>query len=150
MSGVESRVRERFPGAAVVVWQGDPATFQFTYVSTSASELLGYPVDRWTRETNFWTECVVVPEDKSEAVAYCALATAGRRDHVFEYRARTAEGLTLVLRDLVRVVLGPKGIPVELRGLMFDVTEQRSAQLSLEQLRDAQYPSRAELELLAG
>lgn len=150
MVQVEARIGERFRDVAVVVWQGDPSTFQFTYVSPAAERILGFPVARWTREANFWTECVVVPEDKGEAVAYCALATAGRSDHVFEYRARTADGRTLVLRDLVRVVLGPKRIPTELRGLMFDVTAQRTSALSLEDMREAQYPSRAELELLAG
>lgn len=150
MSDVEERLAERLPGHEVIAWSGDPATFQFTYVSPSAAKLLGFPAARWTREPTFWTDTVVLPADKDEAVAYCALATAGRRDHVFEYRARAADGRTLVLRDLVRVLLGAKGIPQELRGLMFDVTAQRVVTLSSAELRAAQYPSRGELERLAG
>jgi hypothetical protein len=149
MPEVEQRLTRELPGHAVIAWQGDPATFQFTYVSSSASAMLGFPVSRWTSEPTFWTDTVVVPGDRDEAVAYCALATAGRCDHVFEYRARAADGRTLILRDLVRVLLGAKGIALQLRGLMFDVTARRHSALSLDELRAAQCPSRAELERLA-
>ena len=43
----------------------------------------------------------------------------------FEYRARAADGRIVWLHDLVRVVLGPRGIPAELRGVMFDVTSSK-------------------------
>lgn len=145
MQLVEERARQAYPGVAVIAWEGDAATFQFTYVSRAAEEILGYPVERWTSEPSFWSDQVIVPEDSQEAVAYCALATAGRRDHVFEYRARSASGKILVLRDLVRVILGPKGLAERLRGLMFDVSEERSLTLRPQELRARENPSRDEL-----
>ena len=32
-----------------IVWEADPATFQFTFVSNQAERLLGYPVEQWQR-----------------------------------------------------------------------------------------------------
>ncbi len=53
------------------------------------------------------------------------LATGRRADHVFEYRARHADGTVVWLLDYVTVVLGERGLPVRLRGLMLDITEQK-------------------------
>lgn len=146
MAVVEERARKAYPGIPVIAWEGDAATFQFTYVSRVAEDLLGYPVERWISEPSFWANHVIVPEDSNEAVAYCALATAGRRDHVFEYRARAASGKILVLRDMVRVILGPKGLAERLRGLMFDVTHERGLGLQPQELRARENPCRDELQ----
>lgn len=146
MEEVERRLLAAYPGASVIAWEGDAATFAFEYVSPAAASLLGHAIERWTSEPAFWAEHVVVEEDQSDAIAYCALATAGRRDHVFEYRARTADGRVRVLRDVVRVIVGAKGIPERLRGLMFDVSAERESELSSAQLRARQAPPIAELE----
>lgn len=119
---VEARSKALYPDGPPIVWQGDPATFRFFWVSESAQTILGYPARRWIEEPTFWADVVVHADDKQRAIAYCALATAKGRDHVFEYRARAADGRLVWLRDLVRVVLGPKQIPILLRGVMFDVT----------------------------
>jgi PAS domain-containing protein len=107
-----------------IVWEGDAQTFQFSYVSKHAEVLLGYPVTRWTTEPTFWADVVIAPDDRDEAIAYCALATAKRADHVFEYRARTASGGIVWLRDYVQVIVGPRRIATRLRGLMVDITAE--------------------------
>ena len=149
MTDVEMRLRKAYPTARAIAWEGDAATFQFTYVSKAAEQLLGYPIERWTREPTFWAEEVVLEQDRREAVAYCALATASKRDHVFEYRAQTADGRIVIIRDVVRVIVSPRGIPERLRGLMFDVSNLRAVAVTSEQLSARQQPSRSELEALA-
>jgi PAS domain-containing protein len=145
MSDVESRLRRVRPGQRVIAWEGDASSFAFHYVSPNVERMLGYPAQRWTSEPTFWAEHVVLPADRRDAVAYCAMATANKRDHIFEYRARTVDGRILVLRDVVQVILGERGIPVRLRGLMFDITAQRGTQLRREELRAAERPPRSEL-----
>jgi PAS domain-containing protein len=110
----------------VIVWEGDPETFIFSYVSPTAEQVLGYPVARW-REPGFWARTVVHPEDASDAVAYCALATGQGRDHDFQYRARTADGRTVLLHDVVHVIKGPLGVATRLRGVMVPVQDQDEA-----------------------
>lgn len=146
MARVEERITRIYPGKSVIAWEGDAATFQFLYVSRGALDMLGYPLERWLREPQFWAERVVAPADRADAVAYCALATATRRDHVFEYRAQTADGREVVLRDVVRVIVGKRGIAERLRGLMFDVTAERSSALSRAAMHATQMPPLTELE----
>lgn len=117
MERVEARARERLPGMDVIVWEGDAATFRFSYVGRDAERILGHPVARWL-EPGFWAEEVVHPEDRDGAVAFCALATGQGRDHDFRYRALAADGGTVWLHDLVTVLRSPRGVPERLRGIM--------------------------------
>jgi len=119
---IDRRAQQLFAGAHVIVWEGDAQTFQFSYVSPSAEALLGYPAKRWIAESTFWADVVITPDDRDDAIAYCALATAKRADHVFEYRAHCSNGSVLWLRDYVRVLVGPRGVATTLRGIMFDVS----------------------------
>lgn len=112
----------------VIVWEGDAQTFAFSFVSTSAEEMLGHPARRWTTEATFWADSVVHPEDRDDAVAYCALATGKCVDHAFVYRAKTADGRVRWLADYVQVVRGPKSIADRLRGIMIDVTDEIAAE----------------------
>lgn len=120
---VTARAARLMPDDAVIVWEGDPQTFIFSYVSPSAERVLGYPVARWL-EPGFWARTVVHPDDSADAVAYCALATAQGRDHDFQYRARTADGNTVLLHDVVHVIKGPLGVAARLRGIMVPIGEE--------------------------
>ncbi len=145
---VEQRARRLFAGHSIIVWEGDAQTFQFSYVSATAEDLLGYPASRWTQEPTFWADVVITPDDRDDAIAYCALATAKRADHVFEYRARCADGAMLWLRDYVRVVVGPRGIARTLRGIMFDVSPEKRATNTFEERATYRVPSPAALEVM--
>lgn len=120
---VAARATQMMPDVPVIIWEGDPQTFLFSYVSPAAELVLGYPVSRWS-EPGFWAKTVVHPDDSSDAVAYCALATGQGRDHDFQYRARTADGRTVLLHDVVHVIKGPLGVAIKLRGIMIPVPGQ--------------------------
>lgn len=121
MAVVDKRVRATL-GDEAIVWEGDAQTFQYIYVSDSALAALVYPIERWLTEPTFWVDVVVHEHDRDDAVSYCALATAGKQHHVFDYRARTGDGRVVWFRDYVKVLLGPRGVPARLRGVMVDVT----------------------------
>ena len=123
MTDVESRAHEQLRGMDVVVWEGDASTFQFSFIGEAAVRLLGYPRARWTTEATFWADSVVHPDDRSDAIAFCALATGQCRDHDFVYRAVADDGRIVWLHDIVKVIRGPRGIPERLRGVMIDVTD---------------------------
>src|SRR5262245_27560670 len=62
------------------VWEADGRTWQFKYVSAEAEQLLGYPVEQWLTQADFWS-AHVHPEDVDWAVEFCLDATASGRDH---------------------------------------------------------------------
>jgi len=126
-----------------IVWEGDAQTFAFSYVSRSAETLLGHPAKRWITEATFWVDAVVHPEDREDAVAYCALATGKCLDHAFVYRARTADGRMVWLADYVQVIRGPRGVAERLRGIMIDVTADLGAEDASKAWRS---PSRRHVE----
>ena len=124
-----------------VVWEMDTRTWTFTYVSERAERMFGYPLERWT-ESGFWQDVLVDDEDRDWCTAFCSTATKAKRNHAFLYRARTADGRQLWLKDIVRVVADEDGEPVLLRGVMVDVTrEHPSDPLPEERVLDYDDPS---------
>jgi len=107
-----------------IVWEADPADLKFTFVSRQAESLLGHPVHRWLGAPDFWSG-LIHPDDRGRAVETLRRAAADRRPRQFEYRARAADGRWLVLRHGVRVSGGERNPPA-LRGLILDVTEQKT------------------------
>ncbi|HEY0037098.1 MAG TPA: PAS domain-containing protein, partial [Longimicrobium sp.] len=115
-----------------IVWQGDPHTLQFTYVSQEAEVLLGYPLEMWTHDPDFWCRHIH-EEDRAWAVALCREAARNSVAHTFDYRMIAADGRTVWLRDIVKVV--NVGGRRELAGVMVDVTQAKSVEQVL-RLRD--------------
>lgn len=126
IESVVARARRLMPGRKVVVWEADPLTFSFTYVSSEAEDLLGYPMGNWCA-AGFWQSHVVHPDDVGDAVSHCAVATAAGVDHDFEYRARTSFGSVLRVHDVVHVLKGPLGFASCLRGIMFPVQDRAAS-----------------------
>ncbi len=114
-----------------IIWEADPATFQFRYVSVGAEAILGYPQARWISEPGFWVE-IIHPDDRDEAVAFCRSRVDEGVDHEFEYRAIRADGGVVWLRDLVRVISDSDGNPISLRGTMVDISAAKALQERLE------------------
>lgn len=142
---VETRARQVYPYRKLIVWEGNPETFAFTYVGGDAEALLGHPSRHWVTNPTFWADHIIHPDDRDDAVAYCALATCRVADHVFEYRAITTGQDIRWLRDYVRVVVGPRRIPILLRGLMFDVTEEKMLAKAMERQSALRLPAPEDL-----
>ncbi|MCI0461774.1 MAG: PAS domain S-box protein [Gemmataceae bacterium] len=120
----ERRYRDLVDSVDAIVWEADPATLRFTFVSRRAEAMLGYPLAAWLQRPDFWAN-LIHPEDREAAVTYCQQATARGEDHEFEYRVVAAGGRVVWLRDRVYVVKDRGGRPRQLRGLMIDITERK-------------------------
>lgn len=133
----EERERLRLLVASTpgIVWEADAETFRFTFVSEAAVQLLGYPVEAWYA-AGFWPEHLH-PDDREQAIAFCAAETAAGRAHEFDYRMRAADGRVVWLRDVVRVRRGADG-KTTLTGVMVDITAMRQAS-ELVQASEARY-----------
>jgi PAS domain S-box-containing protein len=130
------RIDERFQalveGLDAIVWEADPQTFRFLYVSPAAERILGYPIERWTADPDFWIEHLH-PDDREAAVETCVRATAAGENHELEYRMVAADGSSVWLHDVVRVDRDDSGEPRALRGILVDTTELRRIGAALEE-----------------
>ena len=129
------RQREEFLRSLIrsidgVVWEADPRTFRFTFVSERAEKLLGYPGRQWLEEENFWVNHLH-PEDRDRAVQFCQSATGRGEDHTFEYRMVAADGRVVWVRYYVTVEKDAAGQTAALRGIIVDVTEQKRLEAQL-------------------
>jgi PAS domain S-box-containing protein len=127
IEAAERRFRDLVHGVDAIVWEADAASLACTFVSQRAEELLGYPIERWLGQPDVWDE-IVDPRDRDRVRARYSEALTAERPIEHEFRANTADGRQIWLRD--RVHPAERG---RLRGLMIDVTEHKR----LEQERDA-------------
>ncbi len=132
LRGSQQRIAALINSIDGVVWEADPETFQFRFVSEQAENLLGYPLAQWTGETEFWKRRVH-PEDRQRAVEFIRQAVAKRKAHHFEYRVLAADGRVVWVRDSATLV-HQAGQPAVLRGVLQDITEQKKAEQELESI----------------
>jgi PAS domain S-box-containing protein len=117
-----SRLLEAMPAIA---WSASIDTFRFTYVNPAAEKLLGYPVQSWLEEPDFWRDHLH-PEDRY-VINLCHNQSVAGRNHELVYRMIAADGRTVWLRDYINVY-SVDGKPVELFGVMVDITREREAE----------------------
>ncbi len=115
-----------------IVWEADARTVTFTYVSSKAERLLGYPTTDWL-QPGFW-QAHIYKDDQIWAPKFCAERALTLEPHEFEYRFVAKDGRIVWLRDLVTVV-AEKGRPRWLRGVMVDVTARKKDEAELNQLK---------------
>ena len=99
-----------------ILWTADPATLTFTWVSSGAESILGYPLAEWM-QPDFWRDHIH-PDDRHVLSAVHAKDLTERE---LVYRMITADGRIVWLRDCVRALSG------ELSGFMIDITSERAA-----------------------
>ena len=115
-----------------IVWEADLKTSTFTFVSQQAERLLGYPASRWLQEPTFWADHIHAA-DREATVRGCADAAAQRQVLRCEYRMIAADGREVWIRDVAAVTEAPDGALL-LRGVLFDISDQKKAEQEMEQL----------------
>jgi PAS domain S-box-containing protein len=134
-------------GLEVVVWERDPASCEFTFVSRHAEDMLGYPVDRWL-EPEFWAQLIHF-EDRERVVKACRTAV-DTADHLdYEYRAVAADGRVVWMREILHVVRDAEGRARQLQGVLTDVTERRHLLDSERRAREEAEEQRRRAQFLA-
>jgi len=115
--------------SSAILWEAEPETFTFTFVSGKSEALLGYTPEEWTSDPDFWPTHMH-PEDREWAPSFCAEATACLEGHTFDYRMIARDGRTVWLRDIVSVIV-EDGRPTKLVGAMIDITQTKEAEAEL-------------------
>ena len=135
----EEKYRFLVESVHAISWEFDILKDQWTYVSPQAEKLLGYQPEEWT-DLEFWTQ-KIHPDEREWASNYCFECAAKGESHLFEYRFKNKKGNYVWLRDIVSVEMHDNK-PQKLRGVMFDITDQKEIEQALrtndEKLKEAQ------------
>jgi PAS domain S-box-containing protein len=89
-----------------IVWEANPETLEFRSVRGDAEPVLGYAPEHWTGTPKFFEERIH-PEDRASTMEfYHAAIGRGSGDASAEFRAVTASGGTVWVRETIRVKSG--------------------------------------------
>jgi PAS domain S-box-containing protein len=129
LEAVQQRFQDLVNGLEdTIAWEYDPETARFTFVSQSAAEILGYPVEQWLEQPNFWQN-LIHPEDRVN-IGHFYHQEKRERDCSLEYRCIAADGRVVWLRDRLHFARDREG-KSKLRGLMLDITAAKQTEAEL-------------------
>ncbi|HKJ05643.1 MAG TPA: PAS domain S-box protein, partial [Geopsychrobacteraceae bacterium] len=129
----EKRFRDLVNSIDGIVWEMDYPSFRTLFVSRQAEHLLGYTIQDWYEDSNFWWH-KIHPDDAEKIMAYSRLMSEKLEDHSFECRMIAEDGHIVWIRNLVTVVVEDNR-PTKMLGVMIDVTAQKKL---LEELRHSE------------
>lgn len=115
----------------VIIWKSDLSR-QFTFVSAGAETILGFRLQRWIGDPNFW-KSHVHPEDREWVTQECQKAIDDGRDCKLEYRMLSADGRTVWLSETASLVTDERRIPQQLFGLAIDITDRKLKEQSFQE-----------------
>lgn len=112
-----------------IPWKIDWATATFAYIGPQIEPLLGWAPSTWVTVDDWATR--MHPEDRERVVNFCVSQSQAGVDHEADYRALTADGNYVWIRDVVHVVRDENGQVTSLIGFMFDITERKKTEQQL-------------------
>ena len=116
-----------------IPWKIDWASATFAYIGPQIESLLGYTPQSWVT-VNDWAERMH-PDDRAWVVNYCVSQSQAGVDHEADYRALSASGEYVWIRDVVHVVRNEAGEVEALIGFMFDISERKKTDERLQGLQ---------------
>jgi diguanylate cyclase (GGDEF)-like protein/PAS domain S-box-containing protein len=112
-----------------IPWRIDWATMKFSYIGPQIETLLGWKPDSWISVED-WAARMHV-DDRKTVVDFCVSQSQSGIDHEADYRALTADGDYVWIRDVVHVVRKKNGEVDALVGFMFDISERKEYEQEL-------------------
>jgi PAS domain S-box-containing protein len=118
-----------------IVWEVNPKTLRLTFVSRQAEMLLGYPILEWLTVPDFRARTMHLSDvPRMNALWKEAVERGGK--HTADYRAITADGKEVWIRETVDVLHDAHGRPVRMTGLGIDITDRKAEAEELLRMKD--------------
>jgi PAS domain S-box-containing protein len=126
------RYRTLVESTHAVPWEANASTLEVTYIAPQAEGLLGTPVAALVGSNTLWS--LVHPDDRervSEEIS--GLSHRGRQQADLEYRLVRPDQRVIYVRSIVAAHAAAVGQISVLRGITFDVTQQKKLESELRQ-----------------
>jgi len=136
----EARYRALVEQLPLITYMDSPAAAGTTsaYISPQVETLLGYPLDDWRADPDFF-EKHLHPADRDRVMSEQRAARASGEPLQLEYRFIARDGSTVWLQDSFTIVRDEDGRPWYSQGFALDVTGRKAAEQDREMLlRQAQ------------
>lgn len=108
-----------------VVWEADPRTLRFTFVSTQSQRVLGLNSEQWVSDNRFWSD-YVHPEDRKAVMEKVQNAIRQNASWDHEYRIVVPGQGIIWVRSYANIII-EEGEPALVRGVMLDVSREKKA-----------------------
>lgn len=112
-----------------IPWKIDWKSMTFAYIGPQIETLLGWSQASWVSAEDWIAR--MHPEDRERVVGFCVSQSQNGVDHEADYRALTAAGDYVWIRDVVHVVRDDNGEVDSLIGFMFDISERKKTEQQL-------------------
>lgn len=120
----KTRYRNLIQGIDAIIWELDPKTNTYTFVSQRAEELLGYPLSTWLGEPRF-LEKYCHPDDLAACQEKILETLESGASGEYTCRAITANGTIAWLNNRIKVVKDTQSKEVSILGVMVDITRMK-------------------------
>jgi PAS domain S-box-containing protein len=127
LTASEARFRTLVERLPTLVTYVNPLGFPIrtTYISPQIEELLGYPVERWTSEDDFWV-ALLHPSDREGVLAGATRTHQNGETFRSEYRLLHDDGHWVHVRDETVPVADERGNPLFLQGFLLEIAAYAS------------------------
>jgi len=116
-----------------IPWRLNWKTKQFDYIGPQIEALLGWPQDSW-KTVDDWA-ARIHEQDRDRIVNFCISQSLSGIDHEADYKALKKDQGFVWMRDVVHVIRDGEDVEA-LVGFMFDISERKALEQSLQQAHD--------------
>lgn len=97
------------------------------YISPQVETMLGYAPEEWLKEPDLWVK-LIHPQDLQEVLAHNHLTNVTGEPFNMDYRMIARDGRVVWVRDQAVLEYDQDSKPLYWRGIMMDITDQKTAQ----------------------
>jgi PAS domain S-box-containing protein len=119
------------PGVVWETWdEPNPALQRVNFVSDYINEMLGYSIEDWLSNPNFWLT-IMHEDDRERVIAGNKLFPQGGKGLWREFRLLAKDGREVWVESHSVVITDESGKPIGRRGVSIDITERKHAEEGL-------------------
>src|SRR2546428_3799099 len=128
LAETEVRFRSLVEHVPAIIYRCDvDPPYRTQYISPQTKAMLGYSVDEWTRDQNFWMK-IVHPDDMDFVIGQIKTSARRKGFATTEYPLLDRSGEVRWFRDEAILVRDPSGSPIAWHGVLVEITGMKRLQ----------------------